>query len=130
MRKFVCAAVVTVCFVGITLAEDIQVIISSVDGNTVVYKKTEKGKAIGDDVKGKLTKGAKLFKGKAMFADGKLTVEKGEALEAAAAREMITKAAETSKAKGQRAQITTDDKGNITQVILLAGKGKGKKGGN
>ncbi len=126
MRKFVCAAVATVCFVGFALAEDIQVIISSVDGETLVYKKTEKGKATGDDIKGKLTRGAKMFKGKAMFADGKFTIEKGEALEAAAARAMITKAAE-GKAKGQRAQITTDDKGTITQVILLAGKGGKKK---
>jgi hypothetical protein len=123
----VCAAVVTVCFVGVALAEDIQVIISSVEGETLVYKKTEKGKATGDDIKGKLSKGTKMFKGKAMFADGKLTIEKGDAVEADAARAMITKAAE-GKAKGQRAQITTDDKGNITQVILLAGKkGGGKK---
>jgi hypothetical protein len=128
MRKFVCAVVVTVCAVSFAVAEDIQVIISKIgDDGTVTYKKTEKGKATGDDLTAKLAKDAKINKGKAKFADGKLTVEVGDPLEKDAVKTLMEKAAE-SKAKGARAQITVDG-GTISQVIFLAGK-KGKKGAN
>jgi len=133
MRKFVCAAVVTLCAVVVAQAENIQVIISKIaDDGTVTYKKTEKGKATGDDQTAKLAKDAKIFKGKfkldenkkPVVEDGKLVIEKGDTLERPAVTEMVTKAAE-GKAKGARAQINVDG-GTISEMILLAG-GKGKK---
>ena len=97
MRKFVCAAIVTVCTVGFAMAEDIQVIISKIgDDGTITYKKTEKGKATGDDLTAKLAKDAGIFKGKGTFnkEDKSFKVEKvGDKLEKAAISEMMTKAA-------------------------------------
>jgi len=131
MRKFVCAAVVAVCAVGIAMAEDVQVIITKIaEDGTVTYKKAgKKGGGGGDEMTAKLAKDAKMFKGKATFNkdDKKLTVEKGDAVERAAVNEMITKAAE-GKAKGQRAQISVEG-GTISQIILLGGGGKKGKGG-
>jgi len=132
MRKFVCAAVLTVCTVGIAIAEDIQAIVYKIDGGKVTYKKTEKGKATGDELTATLTKDAKIIKGKASFdkETKKVTVETvGEALDKDAVTAMMTKAVE-SKAKGARAQLTTDGSGNVTQVILIGGKGKKKKDAN
>jgi len=129
MRKFVCAAVVTLCAVTIALAKPEMVIITKIaDDGTVTYKKTEKGKATGEDLTAKIAKDAKIYKGKATFADGKLNVEKGDALETGAARESVTKAAE-GKAKGARAQINVEG-GNISEMILFQGGKKKKKDAN
>jgi len=125
MRKFVCAAVVAVCSVGIAMAADFTAIITKVEGDKVTFKKTEKGQPVGEEMTLPMSKDAKVFKGK-----GKKGVFEtvGDALEKDAYTAAITKGVE-GKAKGAQAYITTDDGGKaITRILLTGGKKKAKGG--
>jgi len=125
MRKFMCAAIVTVCAVGLAAAEDLQVLISKIEDGKVTYKKTEKGKATGDDLTATLAKDAKIYTGKGTFDKESKTfkVEKGDVMEKDAVAAAVTKGVE-SKAKGARAQISIEGT-SISQVIILGKKKKG-----
>src|SRR4051812_13338107 len=121
MRKFVCAAVVTAFAVSFAVADDFTALISKLDDGKVTFKKTEKGKTVGEDITLSLAKDAKIHKGK-----GKKGVYEtvGDALEKTDYTALITKGIE-GKAKGANAYITTDADGKtITRILLLQGKKK------
>jgi hypothetical protein len=120
LRKFVCAAVITVVGLSFAMADEFQAIISKVDGNKVTFKKAKKGE-VGDDMTLPVTADAKITKGK-FNADTK-KLEAGDAVADGLKNEMFTKTTD----KGVRATITTDaDNKNIT-AITVGGGGKGKK---
>ncbi|HYT87232.1 MAG TPA: hypothetical protein VEL76_00800, partial [Gemmataceae bacterium] len=64
MRKFLCAAVVTVCTVSVAMAADFTAAISKIDGDKITFKKTDKGQPVGEEMTMTLAKDAKVFKGK------------------------------------------------------------------
>src|SRR6266540_5578898 len=99
MRKFVCAAVVTVCAVSIALADEFGARIMDIKDGKVTFKKTEKGKVVGEEMTLPLTKDATFAKGKISKGDdGKVKIEAGDALDKAAVTALMAKAQE-SKAK-------------------------------
>jgi len=131
MRKFVCAAIVTVFAVSFALAEDFNALVTKIDGGKVTFKKfpTEKGGKFGDETTLPMTKAAKISKGKANFnkEEKKLTVDAGDPLDKDAVKALMEKAAD-SKAKGAFAQISTDADGKkITEIRFAAFGKKGKK---
>jgi hypothetical protein len=122
LRKVVSAAVILVLCVGVTLADEIRVFITKVDGDKVTFAEN----------KGKGEKG----ESKTMTVDAKVKVSKGK-------YDKDTKKAEATEAisdglkdkmfssidseKGIQASIITDkDNKKITEIIITKGKGKGK----
>lgn len=129
MRKFVCAAIVTLLTVSFALAEEYLAIVTKIDDGKVTFKKmpTEKGGKIGDETTLPLTKSAKMVKGKfAKGDDGKPKVEAGDALDKDAVKTMMEKAAET-KFKGVFTQIVTNADGTKITEIRFVQFGKKKK---
>jgi len=126
MRKFVCAAVVAVCTVGIAYADEFAAIITKIDGDKVSFKKTKKGEEPGPEMTLPVKDINKsVFKGKAKKGVVETT---GDALEKDAYTAAITKGIE-GKAKGAAAYITTDaDNKTITRIVLTGGKKKAKGG--
>jgi hypothetical protein len=124
LRKFVCAAVIVVIGMSVAMAEDIQAIISKVDGNKVTFKKAgKKGASDGDDMTYTVKADAKITKG-VYNADTK-KLDAGDAIADGLKSDTFTKIGE----KGLRAVITTDDSKNIT-AITVGGKGGKKKAQN
>jgi len=123
MRKFVCAAVVTVCTVSIAMAADFTAAVTGLetkDGKTIVtFKKTEKGQPVGEEMKLPLAADVKIFKGK-----GKKGVFEtvGDALEKADYTALITKGIEGKKKSANTYISTSDDGKSITRVLIIAGK--------
>jgi len=128
MKRFLCAAILTVGFVGIVMGEEIAVSITKVDADkgTIEYKKytgTGKNKKLEDTVnKGEIAKGAKILKG--MFNKDTKKQEDGDAVENGLKNEAF------SSDKGVNATIFTADadegdakKGQITK-IRIGGKKK------
>jgi hypothetical protein len=122
LRKFVCAAVIMVIGLGVAMAEDIQAVISKVDGNKITFKKAgKKGAVDGDDMTMTVKADAKITKG--VFNADTKKLDAGEALPNGLKNEMFTNIGE----KGVRATVTTDDSKNVT-AITVGGKGGKKKG--
>jgi len=121
MRKFVCAAIVTVCTVSVAMAAEFTAAVTKIEGNKITFKRTEKGK-VAEDAKEEtmtLANDAKVFKGK-----GKKGVFEtvGDALEKADYTALITKGIEGKK-KSANVHITTDaDNKQITRILIIQGK--------
>jgi len=132
MRKFVCAAVVTVLAVSFAMAEDFRAIVTKVDGDNVSFKKApaEKGGKFGEETTLPLAAGAKLVKGKASKGDdGSFKIEAGEALDKDAVKAMMAKASE-GKFKGVFAHVVTDADGKKITEVRFVQFGKKKKDNN
>jgi hypothetical protein len=150
MKKFAFAAICVLGLVGFVMADEFNATVVKVEGNTVTYKKG--GKGGGMEEKADVTSDAKVFKGEFVVTPvdpgdakkgaakkgagkkggapggGKGEWKKGDALEGALKNEAFTKI--DADKGGPFCQITTDDKGKITQIITTGQpKAKGKKGG-
>jgi len=148
MKKFVFAAVCTVAVVGLVMADEFTATITKVDGNTVTFKKGGVGGGFGKKKEGaeepkeekaeaaanvKVAKGefdldAGKDKGAAKGGKGGFNIafKAGEEIKEGLKSETFTKAGD----KGVFVQITTDDKGKITQILVpdFGGAGKAKGG--
>jgi hypothetical protein len=118
MKKFALAAVCTIAAIGFVIADEFPATITKIDGSKVTYKKGKKGE---DPVvaTAETTPDVKVMKG-AKDPDTKM-VKAGEAIDKGLKNEMFSNIDD----KGIKGQITTNDKGKITQILIL----KGKKGG-
>ncbi len=138
MRKFLCAALVTVCAFSVALADEFFGSITKVeDGKVTVtkFKKGEKGK--GEERTLPLAKSAKIYKGSEFKKtdDGKVEATGGEEIKVADLAQMVKDAAEKGKfVKGQFARIVTKgegDKERITEIrtvtLKFGKKDKDKK---
>jgi hypothetical protein len=121
MKRFVTAAVCTFALVGVTMAADLQVVITKVDGSKVTYFKVDPDtKKKGDkEETATLSDKVKVNWGTKKKAD--ITV--GDEIKdwTKADDSPFTK---IDAAKGVRAQITTDDSGKITAILAFKGKKK------
>src|SRR4051794_24421918 len=130
MKKFVFAAVCTFALVGFVMADEFIATISKVDGNTVTYKKGGFGKKKDGaeepkEEKADVTPDVKVAKGEFDKGDGAkgggkggkggIALKPGDPIEKGLKNEMFSKIDE----KGMVAQITTDDKGKITQILTF-----------
>jgi len=132
MKKFVCAAVVTVMTFCLAQADEFLAVITKVNGDKVTYKKAtfnkdDKKMEYGAETTGTAGSTVKVSKGKFNKEDKKLTYE---AVEGGLKNEMFSKI-EPKKGKGGlevpgiMATITTEgDK--ITEIKLGGGFGGGK----
>ena len=114
MKKFAFAAICTLAFVGFVIADDFQATITKVDGSKVTFMKGKKGEQVEGTAEALPT--VKVMKG-TKDKDTKM-VKAGDAIDKGLKNEMFSKIGD----KGFKAQITTDDKGKITQILVLAGK--------
>jgi len=125
MRKFLCAAIVTVCAVTIAMADEYAVTITKIskDGEITATKKGKKGQP-GEAVTLKMAKDAKIVKGK--FDPDTKKMVAGDAYEGGltALNEAITKAGE----KGIGATVVTKDGSTEVTEIRVGGGKKKKKG--
>jgi hypothetical protein len=132
LRKVVSAFVVLALCVGFTLAEEVRVFITKVDGDKITYQENlSKG---GKGGKGKVEKGpektlpvtstVKVVKGKFNMETKKL--EAGDPIEKGLKDDTFTK---IDAEKGVQATIVTDaDNKNITEIRVGGGRGgKNKK---
>jgi len=119
MKKFALAAVCTLAMVGFVIAEEFTATITKVDGSKVTYMKGKKGE---DKKEGSadVTADVKVLKGiPDMETKGK--VNPGEAIDKGLKNpELLANISD----KGVKAQITTNDAGKITQILVF-GKKKG-----
>jgi hypothetical protein len=120
MRKFVCAAVVTVFAFGVAMGDEFVARISKIDDGKVTFTKVKKGEKF-DEQTLPLAKTAKLVKGK--FNKETKTIEAGDPLD----KEAVTKLMDKAGEKGAFAFIVTDaDNKKITEIRFF-GKKKKKK---
>jgi len=122
MKKFVMAAICTLTLVGFVTADEFFGQITKVDGNKLTIMKGKKG----DDQKemtAEATKDVKVLTG--MFDKDAGGFKAGDPIEGGLKNDMFAKIAD---GKGPFAQITTNDKGQVTQILAFKGFGK-KKGG-
>ena len=124
-RKLFCSMFVMVLGVGFVMAGEYQGRILKVDDGTVTFQKTKgKGKDaenVGDPIKLKVAKGAKVVSAKFDKDAGKLV--DGDAVTDGLKNEMFSK---TGK-KGLNAMLTTEgegDKETITKIRVVGGKKK------
>jgi len=121
MKKFVFASICTLAIVGIAFADEFGASITKVDGNKVTYFKVDKDtKAKADkEMTSEVAKDAKVLKGGGKKAGDPTPIEEG-----------LKNAlfANIDAATGVNATITTDDKGQITQIVTKGG-GKGAAAG-
>jgi hypothetical protein len=120
LRKVVSAAVILVLCVGVTLAEEIRVFITKVDGDKVTFQENKGKGERGDSKTLPVDAKVKVVKGK-FDKDTKKTVSTDEAIPDGLKNKMFTNISE----KGVGATIITD-KGNkkITEILVTAGRGK------
>jgi hypothetical protein len=119
MRKFVCAAVVTVFAFGVAMGDEFVARISKIDDGKVTFTKAKKGEK-GEEMTLPLAKNAKMVKGK--FNKETKSIDAGDALD----KEAVSTIMEKSK-KGAFAFIITDgDNKQITEIRFLGGKKKKK----
>jgi len=122
MKKFALAVVCTLAMVGFVTAEEFFGTITKVDGNKITFLKGNKFK--GEDQKegsAEVAPAVKVLTG--MFDKDAGGFKAGDPIEGGLKNEMFTKIGE----KGVNAQITTDDKGKITQILAFKGFGGKKK---
>jgi hypothetical protein len=132
LRKVVSAFVVLTLCVGVTLADEIRVFITKVDGDKITYQenltKGGKGKGKGAVEKGPektlpVAKDVKVVKGK--FNMETKMLEAGEALEDGLKNKMFSN---IDTEKGVQGVIVTDkDNKTITEIRTGGGRG-GKRG--
>jgi hypothetical protein len=138
MKKFAFAAFFTIAMTSFALAEEFIVVITKVDADkgTITYKKGFKKQQEDTPVEAvtvSVSKKVKIAKGemkKDDAGDKKFTFTVGEEIKDGFKDDAFTKADE----KGTFAQITIadtgDDKGKVTQILIMKGFGGKKKGGN
>jgi hypothetical protein len=118
LRKVVGAAFVLVLCVGFSFAEEIQAIITKVEGGKISFTEM-KGKEKGDSKTLPVDTKVKVVKGK--FNKETKKVEAGDDIEDGLKNKMFSDIGE----KGIRAQIVTDaDNKKITEVRIFKGKKK------
>jgi hypothetical protein len=122
LRKVVCAAVILVLSVGVVFADEINAVITKVEGNKVTFAPLEgKGKDAkrGEEKTMTVAKDVKVVKGK--FNKETKKIEAGDELEGGLKHKMFTEIPE----KGRRAMIVTDN-GKIKEILIFGGRGKKK----
>jgi len=123
MKKFAMPMVCTLAVVGFVVADEFNASITKVEGNKNTFLKGKKG----DDQKegsAEVASNVKVLNGMFEKSDAGFKVNPGDAIEGGLKNEMFTKIGE----KGVSAQITTDDKGKVTQILAVQFKGGfGKK---
>ena len=117
MKKFAFAAVFTLAAVGFVVADEFTATITKVEGSKVTFMKGKKDEA--KEGTAEALPSVKVMKGTKDKDNG--MVKAGDAIEKGLMNEMFSKIGD----KGFKAQITTDDKGKISQILVLQGKGKG-----
>jgi hypothetical protein len=121
MRKFVCAAVVTVLAFSVAMGDEFVARVNKIEDGKVTFTKVKKGEK-GEEATLPLAKGAKMVKGK--FNKESKTIEAGDALD----KEAVSTIMEKSGKKGAFAFIVTDGDGkHITEIRFFGGKKKKKK---
>ena len=130
MRRFALAAICTIAVVGYVLADDFNVTITKIDGDTITATKAAKGKGKGKGKKGKgeevtltATKDVMVFKGK-LDADTKKQVEDGDADKDGLKSTLLLSVDGKLPDKGQNARVITNDDGKVTRIIVGGGKKK------
>jgi hypothetical protein len=131
LKRFVCAAILTVAVVGLAMAEDFRGQLYYKDGDAY-FKKNLGKKKFGDPVKVTFEKDAKVIFGKVTFdkATKSVTIDEGDAVPDGLGNDAIKKA--TEDAPANVVLTTKDDKGAdnpkmpVTRLVLV----KGKKGAN
>jgi hypothetical protein len=118
LRKCVFAFVLVAFSVGVLSAAELTGVITKVDGTKITFKEGKKGE-FKEAKTFTVTKDAKVMKG------GKKGAEP-TALSGGLGNDMF-KAIDAEK--GVRARITTNDSGQVTEIVILGGKGKKKGGG-
>jgi hypothetical protein len=125
-RRLVSAAVVLLLCVGITLAAEINAVITKVEDGKVTFAEMKgKGKDAtkGDEKTLPVADNVKVVKGK--FDMDTKKVVAGDAIDGGLKHEMFSK--EKLGEKGRRAIIITDDDNKKITEIRVVGGGKGKK---
>ena len=122
MKKLVLASICTLALVGFVLADEFQATITKVEGNTVHYYKG--GKKGAEKTEGKATATGSVKVSKGVFDTDAKKMKAGDAIEGGLKSETFTKIDE----KGVGATITTNDKGEITDIVV-GGKGPGGQAG-
>jgi len=124
-RKAVCAVAVMVISVGLVVAAEVRGVITKVsdDGKTItVGKFNRETKEVTDAKEYTVSSSVKVVKGKFNKEEKKLEATDVEI------KGGLT--GDTFKNIGKRgifATITTDDSGNVTQIVVAQFRGKGKK---
>jgi len=128
MKKFAVAAFCTLALVGFVMA-DFNGYITSADGNKVKAKKVEgqgKKAKIGDEMEIKVSSDFKgIFKGKFTFdkdtkkATYEVDPENKDKVADAAVKDAVKDAGD----KGAFARFITNDKDEVTQILLIQKKG-------
>lgn len=119
MRKFVCAAVVTLVTFGVAMAEEFAGIITKVeDGKVTFFKFDFKAKEKGEETTLPAATDIKVVKGK--FNKEDMKIDAGDKIENGLKNEMFKKIE-----KGMFAFMVTDKDGkSITEIRVLAKKKK------
>jgi len=125
LRKAVCAVAVLAFSVGLVFAAEIRGVITKVsaDGKTITFGKFDREtKSITDEKEYTVSSSVKVLKGKRNPDTKKL--EAGEELQGGLSNDMFKNIGK----RGVFATITTDDSGNVTQIVAGGGgRGKGKR---
>src|SRR5438445_13734198 len=119
VRKLVCAMILLVFCVGVTLADEIRAIIIKVDGNKVTFAESKGGER-GEEKTLPVASEVKVVKGK--FNRDTKKLEAGDAIDQGLKNEMFSRIGE----KGMRATIVTDDDNKKITEIRVGGGGKKK----
>ncbi|MCC6418091.1 MAG: hypothetical protein IT429_07545 [Gemmataceae bacterium] len=117
MRKFVCAAVVTVFAFSMAMADEMFVVITKIDGNKITATKKGKKGAKGEAVELTAAKDVRVVKGK--FNKDTKKVEAGDAIEGG------LKGITTGE-KGVAAIVDVDGT-TVKEIRVLSKKTKKKK---
>jgi hypothetical protein len=118
MRKLFVAMTVLVCSFSLLAAEEFRAVIKKVDGNKVTLVKAKRGEKAGEPVTLTATSTVKVAKSK--FDRTAKKVEVGEAVENGLKNELFTKG-------DVNARVTTNDAGEITQILVGGRGGDGKR---
>jgi len=130
MRKFVCATVVTLVAITISLAADYNGSVVSIEGNKITIQIKGKKGAPGEKKTFAVADNVVVKSGKVNFdkAAKKATVEEGDAIEGGLKSATFN---EEAIKKGLNVRVTTEGEGDnekVTKVIVT--KGKKKAAGN
>ena len=127
LRKLACAGLLLALSVGLAMAEDFTVQIKKVDGDKITaikgakFNKETKKLEGGTEVTLTAAANVKVVTGKKNKETKK--TEAGDAIEGGLKNERFTKIGDN----GIGARVTTNDDGNVTQIMVFGGKKK-KKG--
>jgi len=124
LRRAVCAVAVFAVSVSLVMAEDIRGVITKVsdDGKTItVATRDKETKKLGEGKDYTVSSSVKINKGKYNKEEKK--VEVGDTLKDGLTNEVFKNIGK----RGVFATITTDDSGNVTQIVVFQGRGKGGK---